>query len=160
MGQYFKGKKRFKNISWDDGYLIWLILFSFFKMQRKKIRNRMYTAIAWRTFLRSFKTSLLAQWSVPMFQKVLETSLSSSNDAMLSAHAHRPAQLESPSPFWSQSNPHLLHIFPSWAPNPKCHKTDSSCFQSAVLSLWKEYLNGLRILKCWILTAHFSLCYI
>lgn len=33
---------------------------------------------------------------------------------------------------------------PSWVPNPKCCKTDPSCIHFAILSLWKEYFNGVE----------------
>ena len=44
------------------------------------------------------KASLPAQCSVPVYQRVLKSVLSSSNDAMLSAHSYRPSLFESLSP--------------------------------------------------------------
>ena len=142
LGKYFKGKKQyFKTYlkRWLMPNL--MIVFSFFKMQKRKIRNGMHAAVAWRPFLLSpFKNSLPAQCTRGFWRQLS----SSSNDAMLSAHSYRPSFLESPSAYWSHPNPHLQHLCLSWAPNSNCHKTDSSYIQSVVLSVWKEYFNDFE----------------
>lgn len=117
-------------------------------MKWRKIRNGMHTVVACRPLLLSpSKTSLPAQCSVPVYQRILKSVLSSSNDAVLSAHSYRPSLFESLSPYWSHPNSHI-HILAlssksnmSW--NRLFLRWVCSSFSLKGIFWWHwEYLNG------------------